>query len=642
MMSRDYIPAFLADAREYLQELGLAIVRIEAAPDDRETADQLFRIAHSLKGMSATMGCEQIAALTHAMEDVLELLRQRSDGLPREVVDVLSACLDALEAAVEGIAAEGEERLDATVLVARLRTLARERTPEQELAAAGGAALPDLTAALPEGHRIAHVAAELADDATMAGVRAYMLLDALRAHGELLGSVPAVDHAERFDGHRVEAWIATADETAAVEATAVTVGDFARVVVREVETQPAPADPVAAPAVSARRAGGTVRVDAERLDELLHLMGELVIHRTAVESLVRDVADPALSAAVQRLTRSSHALQATVTRVRMVPVESVFLRFPRVVRDVATRLGKQVELRLVGQDTELDRTVVDALGDPLVHLVRNALDHGLESPAERTAAGKPPTGTLEISARHAGGHVIVSVRDDGRGIDVAAVAQRAQDAGLLDPREAAELDVARAAELLFAPGFTTAPATTDLSGRGVGMDAVRTSVRALGGEVTLRSEPGEGMVAQVRLPLTLASVRALLVTAGGLPFAIPLDRVQRTLRLADHAVDSVGGRPVLALADETLPLFDAGAVLGAAKHDLACPFAVVVRGAERHVALAVSELVGQRELVTRRLPAVVSERAAAAGGAVLADGSIALVVDCDALAAREPLVPALA
>jgi len=546
MDPRDYLNAFLGEAREHLQELGLAIVRIESAPDDQETVERVFRIAHSLKGMSATMGFESIATLTHAMEDVLELLRQRTGGLSRETVDVLSACLDALEAAVEGIATDGQERLDAVPLVARLRGLARERTPEQELDRDGGVALPDLArlGAGQDGRRVAHVVAELDDSAPMPGARAFMVFEALAVHGELVGGVPAPDGVERFGGRRVEAWVLTDADDAALEATAASVGEVVRAEVREA---PAPAAAPAQPAAAAaqRRTSTTVRVDAERLDELLHLMGELVIDRTTVEALTAELEVPGLRQALQRLARSSQALQAIVTRVRMVPVETVFLRFPRLVRDLAARLGKQVDLRLLGQDTELDRTVIDALGDPLVHLVRNALDHGLEAPDARVAAGKPAVGTIELEARHAGGHVIVSVRDDGRGIDPAAVARIALARGLIDVDAAAALDAPRAAELLFAPGFSTASATTDLSGRGVGMDAVRSSIRALGGEVTLESAPATGTLAKIRLPLTLASVGALLVLADGLPFAIPLDRVERTMRIAEVNLRSVGGAPML-------------------------------------------------------------------------------------------------
>ncbi len=639
MDTREYLPAFLAEAREHLQALGLAIVRIETEPDEAATTEQIFRIAHTLKGMSATMGFSAIATLTHAMEDVFELLRQRAGGLSQEHVDVLSACLDALEAAVEGIASGGAELFDPAPLVARLEGLARSRTPEQELDRVGGVALPDHERLRSEERRVVHVVVDLEPTAAMPGVRAYMVFAALAEQGELVGSVPAPDGVERFAGRRVEAWLATHAADAAVAACAAAIDDVAQVAVEA--TQPLVASEGAA-AAPAARTGATVRVEAERLDELLHLMGELVIQRTAVEALTADVVVPGLVAAIQRLARSSQALQDTVTRVRMVSVETVFLRFPRLVRDLAAQLGKQVELRLEGQDTELDRTVVDALGDPLVHLVRNALDHGFEAPAEREAAAKPLSGTLTISARHVGGHVVVGVRDDGRGIDPAAVARSAFTRGLLDADVAAAVaqDSARAHELLFTPGFSTTAVTTELSGRGVGMDVVRSSVRALGGEVTLSSEPGVGTLAQIRLPLTLASVSALLVHADGLVFALPLDRVERTFRLSDATVRTVAGAPMLVLDDEVVPLLDAGAALGRGAGAQPRDYAVLLRGGERRIALAVAGLAGQRELVTRRLPAAVSPRAAAAGGAVLPDGTVALVVDCDALAASSTPTPA--
>jgi two-component system chemotaxis sensor kinase CheA len=313
------------------------------------------------------------------------------------------------------------------------------------------------------------------------------------------------------------------------------------------------------------------------------------------------------------------------------------------VRDLQTKLDKQVELTLVGQDTELDRTVVDALGDPLVHLVRNALDHGLEPAAERTAAGKTATGTLEISARHAGGNVIIEVRDDGRGIDPATVARKAVERGLITAEVAEAVDGKAAAELLFHPGFSTADVTSDISGRGVGMDAVRTAVRELGGEVVLLSELGAGTTAQIRLPLTLAIMAAMLVEIDGTPFAVPIDRVERTVRLADHAVRSVAGHRMLVMRDGVLPIVDGGARLCRR----AAPDAdhgVIVRTADARVVISVNRLVGQHELVTRPLPPDVADHAALSGGAVLADGQIALIVDCDALGdlPARSCVPALA
>jgi two-component system, chemotaxis family, sensor kinase CheA len=649
MDTSQYLPMFLAECREHLQELNLAVVRIEEQPDDRATVDEIFRIAHSLKGMSATMGFEGMAALTHQMEDVFELLRQRTGGLARETVDVLLECLDALAAATDAIETDGVERLEPAPLIERLKGLVRDRTPVQAVARHGGeaaAVLPDAVAdGLVAGQAMLHARVTLADDTLMPAVRAYMVIAAAADLGRVVTSAPEVDHVEAFDGRVVDLWVTAEVEAAVLSAALVSVPDVANAEVIEVaETAPqGEAVPVAAPVVvgeraDASRAAATVRVDAERLDQLMHLMGELVVQRTQVEVLAAAADVPGLSQAMQDLTRCSHALQAIVMQVRMIPVEAVFLRFPRLVRDLSGKLGKQVELELVGQDTELDRTVVDALGDPLVHLVRNALDHGLETPAEREAAGKPAVGTVRISARHAGGNVMITVTDDGHGIDPHAVAAKAVRAGLITHEQAGEIDMARAVELLFAPGFSTRDQADDISGRGVGMDAVRAKVRELGGEVLLTSEPGQGTTAQIRLPLTLAIMAALLVRAGGRVFGVALDRIDRTVRLADHPVRSAAGQRMLVVGDAVLPLYDAAAVLGHARAD-DCEFAVIVQSHERSIALAVSALIGQRELVTRPLPADVADLAPVSGAAVLSDGEIALLVDCDALM-TDTLAPA--
>jgi two-component system, chemotaxis family, sensor kinase CheA len=685
MDTSEYMPMFLAEAQEHLQELNIAVVALEDDPTNQETVDGIFRIAHSLKGMSATMGFSAIAELTHVMEDVFEVLRQREGGLHHEAITTVLACLDGLQAAVESIEKNGSEDLDPEALIEQLRALIRDRTPEQQLERAGGAIIPDpivVAAVRAEGGRILYVKVTLDPEVMMPAVRAHMVFAALNVHGEMIGSIPTPDGIENFEGHEIEAWIVSEHEEAELAKTATLVSDVDRADVSElpVEAQPAAADAaptsVAAPATTeapaatpeapattaateepasaasvaaeavvagesadakqastgaAHSAARTVRVDAERLDTLMHLMGELVIHRTAVEAYTAGISSPELQHAVQNLTRSSQSLQSMVMQVRMIPVDVVFMRFPRLVRDLSNKLGKDIELELVGRDTELDRTVVDSLGDPLVHLVRNSLDHGIEPPDVREAAGKPRTGTLTIGARHAGGSVVIEVRDDGRGIDPEAVARKAVERGLIDAETAKHIDIKQAIELLFAPGFSTAEVTSDISGRGVGMDAVRTKIRELGGEVLMDAVPGQGTSAQIRLPLTLAIVSALQVDVSGAPFAIPIDRVERTLRLGEHTVRQIAGRRVLSLEDGVIPLLEGAATFGRAatgEHDLV----VIVRGNDKRIGLTVDELVGQRELVTRPLPPVVSDGQPISGGAVLADGQIALIVDCDALA----------
>ena len=669
MDTSEYMPMFLAEAQEHLQELNLAVVALEDDPTNQETVDGIFRIAHSLKGMSATMGFAAIAELTHVMEDVFELLRQRAGGLHQDAITTVLACLDALQGAVDSIEQTGSENLDPQPLIRQLRELIRHRTPAQELERAGGVRPPDpevVAAVRAAGGRILHVRVTLDPEVMMPAVRAHMLFAALTTHGDIIGCIPDPDAIELFEGFEVEAWIVSEHEETELAKTATRVSDVAgadvsellddaseqvapatapevvaerevvgeREVVAEPEVSPvsAPSPAKASASAQGHSAARTVRVDAERLDTLMHLMGELVIHRTAVEAYTANINSPELQHAVQNLTRSSQSLQSMVMQVRMIPVDVVFMRFPRLVRDLSTKLGKDIELDLLGRETELDRTVVDSLGDPLVHLVRNSLDHGIESPDEREAAGKARTGTLTIAARHAGGSVVIEVRDDGRGVDPQAVARKALERGLIDAEAAKHIDTRQAIELLFAPGFSTADVTSDISGRGVGMDVVRTKIRELGGEVVMESVPGKGTSAQIRLPLTLAIVSALQVDVSGAPFAIPIDRVERTLRLGEHTVRQIAGRRVLSLEDGVIPLLEGAATFGrpaTSQHDLV----VIVRGNDKRIGITVDELVGQRELVTRPLPAVVSDGQPISGGAVLADGQITLIVDCDALAA---------
>jgi two-component system, chemotaxis family, sensor kinase CheA len=654
---------FLAEAREHLEQLNLAVVRLEEDPKDRPTVEQIFRIAHSFKGMSATMGFAKIAELTHNMEDVFELLRQRTNGLPAEAIDTVFACLDALLAATESIESDGTEELDPEPLVRRLRSLVRPRTPEQEAARHGVVDAPDhavVQAALEAGARVLRVRVSLVENVMMPAVRAHMVLAALSDHGDVLGSMPAAEGLEQFQGREIEAWVASDHDDEPIvqnlggisEVDSITVADVSAPVIPVVSVDdtpaeaarptvpddvdpepptpaPAAASPTRAPATPATR---TVRVDAERLDALMHSMGELVIHRTAVEALTANLEVEGLQQAVQELTRSSQALQAMVMQVRMIPVDVVFLRFPRLIRDLSNKLGKEVKLELVGSETELDRTVVDALGDPLVHLVRNALDHGIERPDDRLAAGKRRYGTIQIAARHAGGSVLIEVRDDGHGIDPEAVASKAVALGMIDEEAAASIDMRGAVELLFTSGFSTVETTSDISGRGVGMDAVREKIRQLGGEVVIDSTAGEGTTAQIRLPLTLAIVSALQVDVAGDPFAIPLDRIERTLRLSEQTVRSVAGKRMLVLEDGVLALLDGVDVFGR-NTPAAHQFVVIIRTQDRRLALAVDDLVGQRELVTRPLPQIVSSGQPVSGGAALADGRIALIVDCDELVA---------
>ncbi|MBJ7458553.1 MAG: chemotaxis protein CheA [Thermoleophilaceae bacterium] len=544
----EYAELFLAEARENLETLNTAIVGVEADPTDTANVDAVFRVAHSVKGMAATMGYDQIARLTHAMEDVFALLRERAGGLHREAIDALFACMDMLSKMVEEVAEHGESRTDPTELEASLRGLLRDR-----------------------------------DDATGPEVRSAV----------------------------------------------------AEAVVADALTSDRPADLVGA-AVKDAQSRATVRVEAARLDTLLHMIGELVVRRSAVEQLAVENGDARLVAAVGELTRASQSVQDMVMRVRMVPIDTAFARLPRLVRDLSHQLGKEVVLEIEGRDTELDRTAVDALVEPLMHLVRNAIDHGIEMPTERKTAGKPEAGNLLIAARHEGGEVVIAITDDGAGVNTSEVIARARERGIVGSET---FDEDQAIELLFTPGFSTRAEVTDVSGRGVGMDAVRSAVRGFGGDVSVRSEFGSGTTTELRMPLTLAILPALVVRAAGDPYALQLDRVDRTFKLEEVALSTTAGLPVVIFDEGAMPVVNLAESFNRQSASDAPQFMVTVRSADRQLALVVDEMVGRRELVTRPVPERIRRDTPVSGGAVLASGEIAFIVDCEELIRRTLVEP---
>jgi two-component system chemotaxis sensor kinase CheA len=637
----DYLPLFVAECREHLQELNVAVLALEKGPDNTAGVDAIFRVVHSVKGMAGTMGFSGMVRLTHEMEEVFELIRQRRGAVGSDAIDVVLECLDALSAAVDAIEAHGEERIAPDPLIPRLRALVRAPDGADQGKDEGAARDAGRAADAPAPGAL-RLRVDFAANIQMPSVLAYLLLASLRDVGILAASVPAEEELDGWDGRTVEILCSEGCDFADVEAVALSVDGVVSVALAGEESREALEAAALAPpettsrgdfelaAAAAMPRGRTVRVDAERLDHLMHFMGELVVHRTQLASLVAQADVPGISQAMQELERTSQALSAMVMKVRMIEVEAVFARLPRLVRDTAGKLGKDVELVVSGADTELDRTVVDALGDPLVHLVRNAIDHGLESPQERVAAGKPPVGRLMISARQAGGGVVITVRDDGRGIDPASVAVRARERGLLGDGE--HLTIEEAQALLFTPGFSTAHEVGHISGRGIGLDAVRDVVRALGGDVAVQSDVGGGTLAEIRLPLTLAITSALIVEVDGMPFGVPLDRVEWTLALADHNVRRAAGQSLLVLPEGVVPLRDAARLLTGADADRPPEHAVIVRVGNDLLALAVGDLIGQRELVTRPLPPELQLSRPVSAGAMLAEGEIALIVDCEALA----------
>jgi two-component system chemotaxis sensor kinase CheA len=549
--SSEYIELFLAEAREHLATLGRTLVLLESDPGNRENIDEIFRAAHSFKGMAATMGFDQLAELTHALEDLIDAARTREDVINPETIDAMLIALDTLEKMVKEVQRSGAPETDPTPIAIDLRNRAKSPATEPRVG--------------------------------------------IPAHASV--------------------------KQQGVQARATARGDSE-------EAREASEDIVAA-AVEANRQQSTVRVEAERLDHLLHMMGELVVRRSRVEQVAQQLESAELQQAVDEMTRTSQTVQDLVMRVRMIPVDTAFARIPRLVRDLSRQLDKQVQLELYGQDTELDRTAVDALIEPLMHLVRNAIDHGIESPAARAAADKPESGKLVIEAHHEGGEVVISVGDDGAGIDTEAVLRKALELGLTTAATAQDVTPDEAVEFLFQPGFSTAEEISEVSGRGVGMDAVRAAVRSFGGDVVLRSRPGVGTITQLRMPLTLAIMPALVVTAAGEPYAIQLDRVERTHPIEEINVRRAAGKPVAVFEDRAVPVVNLADRFGRRQGNPR--FMVTVQSADRQLALTVDELVGRRELVTRPVPPRIRADLPVSGGAVLASGEIALIVDCEAL-----------
>jgi two-component system chemotaxis sensor kinase CheA len=390
------------------------------------------------------------------------------------------------------------------------------------------------------------------------------------------------------------------------------------------------------PGAKRAKAAQTVRVGTDRLDSLMNLMGEMVIHRTRLAQLAADHALPDLRGAVEEMTRVTNDLQSLIMQVRMMPVEAVFMRFPRMVRDLANSLGKQLELIITGEDTELDRTVIDELGDPLVHMLRNAVDHGLETPEERVAAGKDPVGTVRLTARHEGNSVVIEVSEDGRGIDPDRLRELVVKKGLLTRQDVEGLTDQEAVELIFLPGFSTAEVATDVSGRGVGMDAVRAKINGLNGTVEIHSELGAGSRFVIRLPLTLAIIQALLVRAAGEVYALPLEAIEETVVIERHEARPVDGVDCMVLRDTVVPLVSLrdrlridGYEEGGERLNV-----VVVRTGTARLGVLVDDLVGQQDIVIKHLPEYLGDVIGVAGATILGDGSVALIVDVGALGNR--------
>ncbi len=664
-----YADLFRTESRDQLSAINRALLALEQGETSREPVDAIFRGVHTIKGMSATMGYTAVAEFSHELESLLDKVRSGEQMVSADLMDALFAAADALEDGVEQAAENTPMNSAMQRVLEKLHDIAGGRStsefrvvrPSDTFRVTSEFAVPAADAPTPSAAP-ASPAAALSAPSTPApsgpgatvtitqspttllpGVRAFMAIQRLRELGEVEHCEPSVERLQAATTpQRFVVRVASTAGVAELERAVRSAGDIADVSVQLVEAaahnrrasdrgeafgRRATDEALSA---TAERAIPTrtrhVRIELSRLDALLNLIGELVIVRGRLQALTAGLANAPLQEAMEDATRLISDLQTEIMTSRLVPVGQVFDRFPRLVRDVARQLGKDVLFAIEGKDIELDRSVLDEIGEPVVHLLRNAVDHGLERPEVREANGKPRAGRLVLSAQRDRSAVMIVVRDDGRGIDRARVLRRALELGMVEPGTS-KLDDDTMLQCIAHPGFSTAEQVTDVSGRGVGIDAVQSKVRGLGGTLQVVTEEGKGTTVTIRLPMTLAIVRALLARVGNERYALPLTHVRETLERSASSIRQVQGRDVLVLRDELLPVLRLRDVVSLPGTATGLEEIVVIERGDRRAGLVVDELTGQEDIVVKSFDAVRDAAALFSGATILADGAPALIVD---------------
>ena len=666
-----YLGAFLDETDDNVQRLDDLLLALEKNMTDMDVINEIFRAAHTLKGMAGTMGFANMMGLTHAMEDRLDAARKGTRPLTEADMNRLFQGLDTLQEMADAIRGGGN---DAHIDVSGMVSALRSESPSPSSAPAPAQASDSAQAqtqtsgtmvssqdaewakkANAEGKNAFNVHVTLSQNCLLKAARAFMVTNRLEELGEIFRTIPPSDNLNNedfdFDFNVLTATTISPDD---VKAAIEKIGDVLSVDVSEVKTDtpaslapsssapaptpapaqtiqttPAPTSPAPVKKETPKKSSQTVRVDIGRLDKLMNLVGELVISRARIERLVQEARLRQFDDTLSQLGRISGDIQELVTKLRMVPVSFTFDRFPRLIRDLCKTLNKNVELVLEGEDTELDRTVIDEIGDPMVHLIRNSMDHGIEHPDERKALGKPEKGILKIAAYQEGSGVVIEVSDDGAGIDPEKVKKKAIERGIITEDRAAIMSDDEATQIVLLPGFSMARQITDLSGRGVGMDAVKTKVEQLGGQFDLVSKKNEGTHVYIRLPLTLAIVLSLLIKVGKETYAISLENVEETIMVRRDDIKTVHGEPTTLLRGEVLSLNVLGDILGSegVEHDRNEYPVVVVKIGKNKIGFIVSELIGQQEIVIKSLGRFLSKIDGITGGTILGDGNVALILD---------------
>ncbi len=702
-----YLEIFLDETNEHLQNLNTQILSLEQDPENMDTINEIFRAAHSLKGMAGTMGYKRMQTLTHDMENVFSEVRNGNIKVKADMIDVLFQCLDALEEYNTNIRESSDEGTnDNGALIKRLNDImsggsgddaasaAQEQAQSGEKAAAVGGFVgiklnenqqSVLSEAIKQGKSVYGLTVKVQESCILKAARAFLVFKAIEETSEIIVSDPSSQDIEdeKFDLHfsliivseaELEEVLAAARSVSEIEevtGSELNLDDIGKAEQEEshaaetpaetvsAETVPAemapaasapaesaPAETVQAPAPAAAPAAKkapankpvvnrTVRVDIEKLDTLMNLVSELIIAKNSLvsASAMSGNSSQAVNEQIEYLESVTTSLHESVMKVRMVPIESTVNKFPRMVRDLQKKLGKKMELYMSGEETELDRTVVDQIGDPLMHLLRNSADHGLESAAVRKERGKPEVGSIFLDAYQDGNNVVIEVRDDGNGIDTKAVKNKAIERGVITPEQGEAMSEKEIIDLLFNAGFSTAKVVSDVSGRGVGLDVVKSMIESLSGEVEVKSKLGEGSTWTIRLPLTLAIIQALMVEIGEEKYAIALGSIQTIEDILPSDVKLVQAKEVIQLRDLVIPLIRLNEILDipSKKDPEENLVVVVVKKGDKLAGLVVDELIGQQEIVIKSLGKYISKCKIISGATVLGDGEVALILDANAL-----------
>lgn len=660
-----YMDMFLEESLENLQTLNENLLKLEKSPEDSETINTIFRVAHTLKGMAGSMGFTNIAELTHKMENVLDKFRSGILKVTSDVLTILFNCLDILENMVDNVKEGSDEVIEIESIINSLdniekgnRVVITTDSPKSSnsavnINATNGAAF-DLNVydinIIDQAHQrnyfVYKIGVNLNKDCLLKSARAFLVYKTLEDIGEIVKTIPSSEDLEQenFD-FSFSVMLISMKSSEEVKKLVLNISEISSVYVDEIkqETKPQNADDTIEELVelkntenvkvlkdddkTTKKAHQSVRVDLERLDKLMNLVGELVIQRTRLEQLSDGNKVTELHETLEQVGRISSDLQDLVMKVRMLPVERVFNRFPRLVRDLSQELNKEIEFIIKGENTELDRTVIDEIGEPLVHLIRNCADHGIESAEERIKNGKNSKGTIKLTAYQEGNKAVIKVEDDGKGLDVEKIKKKAINSGInVDGMNTNDIK-----NLVFIQGFSTSDKVTDVSGRGVGMDVVKTKISALGGTIELISEQGKGTSVIIKLPLTLSIIQALLVKVGNECLAISLGFVDKVINIKESDIKYTNNKEVILYRNSVIPVLRLSEKLNLKSAESTAKFVVIVNVGEKAVGLIVDSLLGQQEIVIKQLGEILKNLKEYVGATILGDGLVTLILDVAAL-----------